>query len=313
MFSLDAPTEVEGVVDVLIIGAGPAGMTAAVYLARKRRPTAIVTRDLGGQMAWTLGIENYMGYQYITGRELTSKFEEQVRQFPMPIVMDDVTELNREDKLFITKTAGERTIQSRTVIVASGKRPKELGVPNERKYVGKGLSYCATCDGPLFSKLDVAIAGGGNSAVQAAVEMGQVASKVYIISRNPLRADAIVVEKAEQAKNLEKRIGYEILEVLGQDRVEGLRIKGKAKGDEETLRVQGVFVEIGLAPNTSFLKDMVELNKYGEIVVDQNCHTSVQGLFAAGDVTMVHEKQIVVAAGEGAKAALSAHEFLLKT
>jgi alkyl hydroperoxide reductase subunit F len=312
MFSLDAPTEVEGVVDVLIIGAGPAGMTSAVYLARKRRPTAIVTRDLGGQMAWTLGIENYMGYQYITGRELTSKFEEQVRQFPMPIVMDDVTELSREEELFTVKTAGERTIQSRTVIVASGKRQKELGVPNERMYVGKGLSYCATCDGPLFSKLDVAIAGGGNSAVQAAVEMGQVAGKVYIVSRNPLRADAIVVEKADKAKNLEKRIGYEILEVLGQDKVEGLRIKDRAKGDMETLRVQGVFVEIGLAPNTSFLKDVVELNQYGEIVVDQNCHTSVPGLFAAGDVTMVHEKQIVVAAGEGAKAALSAHEYLLK-
>ncbi len=312
MFTLDAPAEVEGVVDTIIIGAGPAGMTAAVYLSRKKRSIAIVTTDLGGQMSWTLGIENYMGYQYITGRELTSKFEEQVRQFPVPIVMDEVVDISREQDLFAVRTSGERVLRARTVIVASGKRPKELGIPNERKYIGKGLSYCATCDGPLFSKLDVAIAGGGNSALQAAIDMGQVAGKVYLVSRSPWRADAVVVEKAEGTPNLEKRIGFEILEVLGKDKVEGLRIREKASGAEEVLGVQGVFVEIGLSPNTAFLKGMVELDQYGEIVVDQNCLTKVPGLFAAGDVTMVHEKQIVVAAGEGAKAALSAHEYLLK-
>jgi alkyl hydroperoxide reductase subunit F len=313
MFTLNAPAEVEGVVDTIIIGAGPAGMTAAVYLSRKKRSIAIVTNDLGGQMSWTLGIENYMGYQYITGRELTSKFEEQVRQFPVPIITDEAVDISQENNLFTVRTAGERTLQSRTVIVASGKRPKELGIPNEMKYVGRGLSYCATCDGPLFSKLDVAIAGGGNSALQAAIEMGQVAGKVYLISRSPWRADAVVVDKAEKTANLEKRTGFDILEVLGKDKVEGLRIRDKATGRDEVLKVQGVFVEIGLAPNTGFLKGILQLNQYGEIIVDQNCRTKVPGLFAAGDVTMVHEKQIVVAAGEGAKAALSAHEYLLKS
>jgi alkyl hydroperoxide reductase subunit F len=312
MFSIEGPTEVEGIVDVLIVGAGPAGMTAAVYCARKRLKTAIVTRDLGGQVAWTLGIENYMGYQYITGKELTAKFEEQVRQFPVPIVMDDVVDIRPDDEKFVIKTAGERTIVARTVIVASGKKPRELGVPNERRLIGRGLSYCATCDGPLFSNMDVAVAGGANSAIQAAIEMSEVASKVYIVSRNPWRADAIVAERAEKARNLEKRVGYEILEIIGKDKVEGLRIRDKGTGEEETLAVRGVFVEIGLVPNTEFLKDLVELNESGEIVVDCQCRTRVPGLFAAGDVTMVHEKQIVVAAGEGAKAALSAHEFLLR-
>jgi alkyl hydroperoxide reductase subunit F len=312
MFSLDAPSEVEGIVDVLIVGAGPAGMTAAVYCARKKLATAIVTRDLGGQVAWTLGIENYMGYQYITGRELAAKFEEQVRQFPVPIVMDDVINVKREGDLFVVVTAGDRTFQAKTVIIASGKKPKELGVPNERRLIGRGLSYCATCDGPLFSKKDVAVAGGANSAVQAAIEMAQVANKVYIVSRSPWRADAIVAEKAEQVRNLEKRVGYDILDILGENRVEGLRIRDKATGSEETLQVQGVFVEVGLSPNTAFAKDLLDLNDLGEIIVDCKCNTKAPGLFAAGDVTMVHEKQIVVAAGEGAKAALSAHEYLLR-
>jgi alkyl hydroperoxide reductase subunit F len=312
MFSLDAPSEVEGIVDVLIVGAGPAGMTAAVYCARKKLATAIVTRDLGGQVAWTLGIENYMGYQYITGRELAAKFEEQVRQFPVPIVMDDVINVKRDGDLFVVVTAGDRTFQAKTVIIASGKKPKELGVPNERRLIGRGLSYCATCDGPLFSKKDVAVAGGANSAVQAAIEMAQVANKVYIVSRSPWRADAIVAEKAEQVRNLEKRVGYDILDILGENRVEGLRIRDKATGSEETLQVQGVFVEVGLSPNTAFAKDLLDLNDLGEIIVDCKCNTKAPGLFAAGDVTMVHEKQIVVAAGEGAKAALSAHEYLLR-
>jgi alkyl hydroperoxide reductase subunit F len=312
MFNLEVPSEVEGVADVLVIGAGPAGMTAAVYCARKRLKVAIVTKDIGGQVAWTLGIENYMGFQYITGRELTEKFVEQVRQFPVPIVTDDVTELRREGDRFVIRTAGERSIEARTVIIASGKRPKELGLKDERRLIGRGLSYCATCDAPLFAKLDVAVVGGANSAVQAAIELAEIANKVYIVSRGPWRADAVVAERAEKSTKLEKRIGYDIVDVLGQERVEGLIIRKRSTGQEENLDLRGVFVEVGLQPNTAFVKDLVELNEQGEIIVDPKCQTSIPGLFAAGDVTMVHEKQIVVAAGEGAKAALSAHEFLLR-
>ena len=312
MFALQAPSEVEGMVDVCIVGGGPAGLTAAVYVSRKKLSTAIITQDIGGQVAWTLGIENYMGYQYITGRELTAKFEEQVRQFPIPIVMDEVKKLEVGKDVFSIETKGGRTISSRTVIVASGKRPKELGVPNEKKFIGRGLSYCATCDGPLFANMDVAVCGGGNSAVQAAIEMAQIAARVYLVSRNPLRADAVICDKADQLKNIVRKVGFEVVEVLGDKTVERLRIREKAVGNEEELEIKGVFVEVGLNPNTEFLKGIVSLTEYGEVDVNCMCETNVPGLFAAGDVTNVHEKQIVVAAGEGAKAALSAHEYLLR-
>src|SRR5512136_1543068 len=311
MFSLSSPSEVEGIVDTCIVGAGPAGMTAAVYLARKKLSVAIVSKDMGGQVAWTLGIENYMGYQYITGHELVAKFEEQVRQSPIPFVMDEVVGIAQKDGLFILTTAGERSIKAKTVILASGKRPRELGLPNERRFVGRGLSYCATCDGPLFSGKDVAIFGAGNSAVQAAIEMAAVAKKVYVVSRSQWKADSVIVEKAEALANLEKVTGYEVVDVLGEKVVEGVKIRDKASGAEKTLPVGGLFVEVGLDPNTEFLKGFLELNQYGEVIVDSMCRTSVPGLFAAGDVTTVHEKQIIVAAGEGAKAALSAHEYQL--
>ena len=312
MFTLQAPSEVEGTVDVCIIGGGPAGLTAAVYVSRKRLSTAIVTQDIGGQVAWTLGIENYMGYQYITGRELTAKFEEQVRQFPIPIVLDEVKKLGVGKNIFTVDTKGGRTIDARTVIVASGKRPKELGVPNEKRFIGRGLSYCATCDGPLFSDTDVAVCGGGNSAVQAAIEMAKIAAKVYLVSRSPWRADAVICDKADQFKNIVRKVGYEVVDIQGDNTVERLRIREKATGKEEDLAVKGVFVEVGLNPNTEFLTGIVNLTEYGEVDVNCMCETNVPGLFAAGDVTNVHEKQIVVAAGEGAKAALSAHEYLLR-
>lgn len=312
MFGLEVPSEIEGTLDIAIIGAGPAGMTASVYSARKRLKTAIISKDIGGQVAWTLGIENYPGYQYITGRELTAKFQEQVQQFPVPVVLDEATGVKSEGGQFIITTSGGRTITARTIIVATGKRPRELGLPKEKALVGRGVSYCTTCDAPLFAGKTVALCGGGNSAVSAAIDLSQIASKVYIVSRSPWRAEAIIVEKAGQIANLEKKVGYDILEIIGDENVQGLRIRDKKSGKEEVLEAQGVFVEIGLDPNTEFVKGFLKLNEFNEVVVDSMCRTDVPGVYAAGDVTQVHEKQIVVAAGEGAKAALSAYEFLLK-
>lgn len=312
MLRLDAPSEVEGTVDVCIIGAGPAGMTAAVYVARKKLSAAIVSKDVGGQVAWTLGIENYMGYQYITGKELTAKFEEQVRQFPVAIVTDEVMTVTRASEGFVATTDGGREISARTIIIASGKRPMELGVPGEKKLIGRGVSYCATCDGPLFANQPVAVCGGGNSAIQAAIEMAQVASTVYLVSRSPWRADPIIKDRTPQHKNIEPLVGYEVVEIVGDKTVDGIKLRDKKTGKESFLSVKGVFVEIGLKPNTDFAKSLIDLNEYGEIKVNCRCETSIPGIFAAGDATDVHEKQIVVAAGEGAKAALSAHEFLLR-
>ncbi len=312
MLGLDMPSEIEGKVDVAIIGAGPAGMAAAIYTARKKLKTAIITKDIGGQVAWTLGIENYPGYQFITGRELTVKFQEQVQQFPVPIILDEVKGIEKNAEDFTIITTGDRRVEARTIIIASGKRSRELGIPNEKALVGHGVSYCSTCDGPLFGGKDVAICGGSNSAVSAAIDMSGTASKVYVVSRSPWRADAILAEKADQKPNVMKRIGYDVLEIIGDKKVEGLRIRDKKSGTEEVLDVQGVFVEIGLDPNSELVKGLLKLNENNEIVVDCMCKTDVPGIFAAGDVTMVHEKQIVVAAGEGAKAALSAYEYLLR-
>ena len=308
---MEMPGEIEGKVDVCIIGAGPAGMTAAVYVARKRLSAAIVTKDVGGQVAWTKDIENYMGYQYVTGRELTAKFEEQIMQFPIPMVIDEVSEIKPAKGDFVVLTRGGRSIAARTVIVASGKRPMTLGMPNEQRLIGRGVSYCSTCDGPLFSKKDVVVIGGGNSAVQAAVEMSGIANKVYIVSRSPWRADPVVAEKADRLPNLVKKMGFEPVDVLGESTVMGVRIRDTRSGKTEDLSVQGVFLEIGLAPNSDFVKGFLDLNEWGEILVDSNCMTKIPGIFAAGDVTQVHDKQIVIAAGEGAKAALSVHEYLM--
>lgn len=312
MFSLDVPSDIEEQVDVGILGGGPAGMTAAVYAARKKLSVGIITKDIGGQVSWTLGIENYMGYQYVTGKELAAKFEEQVRQFPVPILIDEVSGIEGTNDEFKILTRGGREIGARTVIIATGKRPRQLNVPGEERLVGRGVSYCATCDGAFFSDVDVAVCGGGNSAIQAALEMSKIASRVYLVSRSPWRADAIISEKAEKILSIEKKIGFDVLEILGDKTVSGLRISNKSTGEQEILPVKGVFVEIGLVPNTGFLEGFVKLNEHGEVIVDCDCRTSVPGVFAAGDVTQVHEKQIVVAAGEGAKAALSAHEYLLK-
>lgn len=311
MFDLVTPTEIEGAVDIAIIGAGPAGMTAAVYAARKKLKIGIVSNDIGGQVAWTLGIENYPGYQFVTGRDLTAKFQEQVQQFAVPIVFDEAMKIERAPDGFTIITAGGRRIEARTVIVATGKRPRELGVPNEKALVGHGVSYCSTCDGPLFAGKDVVICGGGNSAISAAIDMSGTATKVFVVSRSPWRSDAVITEKLEQKTNVLRRVGFEVLEILGDKVVTGLRIRDGKTGAEEVLSVQGVFVEIGLDPNTGLVKELLQLNETKEIIVDSMCRTSVPGIFAAGDVTMVHEKQIVVAAGEGAKAALSAYEYLL--
>ncbi len=312
MLRLDAPSEVEGTVDVCIIGAGPAGMTAAVYVARKKLSAAVVSKDIGGQVAWTQGIENYMGYQYVTGKELTAKFEEQVRQFPVAIVTDEAKAIARAKDGFTVTTDGGREISSKSVIIATGKHPTELGVPGEKKLIGRGVSYCATCDGPLFAGQSVAVCGGGNSAIQAAIEMAQVATTVYLISRSPWRADPIIQDRVPQHKNIDVRTGYDVVEIVGERSVEGIAVRERKTGNESLLSVKGVFVEVGLRPNTDFARGLVDLNQYGEIKVNCRCETNVPGIFAAGDATDVHEKQIVVAAGEGAKAALSAHEFLLR-
>lgn len=295
--------------DVIIVGGGPAGMTAAVYAVRKKMDTLLITKDFGGQLMWTREIENYMGFQYITGPELITKFEEQVRQFPVKIEYDEVIRLARAaDGTFIVQ-GGEKSYRGKTVIVASGKRPRRLNVPGEEEFTGRGVGYCATCDGPLYAGKTVAVVGGGNSALQAAIELCAIADKVHLVVRNDYRADPVVVEKLEDCSNVTVHKGYQAKVIAGGDTVEKFVVASSEATRE--LDVHGVFVEIGLDPNSEFTRDIVKLDSYQEIIVDCRARTSVPGLFAAGDVTSGPDKQIIIAAGDGAKAALGAFEYLL--
>ncbi|MGQ9545732.1 MAG: FAD-dependent oxidoreductase [Dehalococcoidia bacterium] len=297
--------------ELVIIGAGPAGMTAAVYAARKKLTTLLISYDIGGQVLWTAGVENYMGYQFVEGHELMQKFEEQVKQFPI-----DIKTGERVGKLSLINGGFEVTMDSgksyrgRAAIVATGKRPRQLNVPGEEKLRGRGVTYCAVCDGPLFAGENVAVIGGGNSALEAAEDMVKIAEYVYLVSLTPLTGDPVLIDKAKRADNLTMFLEHEVLEIKGESRVEGIRIRDLKSKQERELNVGGIFIEIGLIPNSEPFKEIVKLNRFGEIEVNCANETSVPGLFAAGDVTNVPEKQIVVAAGEGAKAALQAHRYL---
>jgi alkyl hydroperoxide reductase subunit F len=297
--------------ELIIIGAGPAGMTAAVYAARKKLNALLISSDIGGQVLWTAGVENYMGYQFIEGPELMSKFEEQVKLFPIDIKTGErVNSLSQTNKGFEVQTAKGESYQARAVIIATGKRPRQLNVPGEDKLKGKGVTYCAICDGPLFAGENVAIIGGGNSALEAAEDMVKIAEHIHLVSLTPFTGDQILIDKLTGASNMTVFLEHEVLEIKGENRVKRIIIRDLKSKQERELDVSGVFIEIGLIPNSTPVKEIVQLNRLGEIEVSCANETSVPGLFAAGDVTNVPEKQIVVAAGEGAKAALQAHRYL---
>ena len=299
--------------ELIIIGGGPAGMTAAVYAARKKINTLLISGDIGGQGLTTWLVENYMGYQFIEGRELMQKFEEQVKQFPTDVKVEvgkRAERLSRVDGGFEVKTDRGETYQAQAVILATGKRPRQLNVPGEKELLGRGVTYCAICDGPLFADVKVAVIGGGNSALEAADDMVKIADHVYLISLTPLTGDQILINKVKSAGNLTIFLEHEVLEIKGKNSVEGIRIQDLKSQKEKELEVGGIFVEIGLTPNSDLVKELVTLNRLGEIEVNCGNETGVSGFFAAGDVTSVPDKQIVVAAGEGAKAALQAHRYL---
>ena len=298
--------------DLIIIGAGPAGITAAVYAARKRMNFLVIAQDIGGQTAWSGDIENYTGYQFITGPELTGKFEEHMRKYNVELKEEQVLELTREKKAPFVKTnlvkTNKGTYESKAVIVASGARSRELGVPGEKKFKNKGLTYCATCDGPLFSGKDVAVVGGGNSGLEATLQLIKIAKHIYLVDIAPeLSGDPIVLEKIKTSENVTILTNAQVISVLGDKMVNAIKIKTQEK--EKILAVEGIFVEIGLIPNSEFTKEL-EKNKRGEIKVTTYNETNIHGAFAAGDVTDVPGKQIIIAAGEGAKAALEAFGYL---
>lgn len=294
--------------DLVIIGAGPAGITAAVYAARKKMDSLVVTKDIGGQAFLSGDIQNYTGYQFITGPELAIKFEEHMRKFNFDIKEnEEVKELISEKGAFLVKTDKDN-YQAKTVIVASGKRSRELGVTGEREFKNKGLTYCATCDGPLFAERDVAVIGGGNSALDAVLQLTKIANKIYVINiTDNLTGDGIMQEKIRVDNKVSIFNNSRVKEILGDSFVQAIKIEEDK--EEKVLDVQGIFVEIGLIPNSDFAPSL-EKNERKEIIVNQQNETNIPGIFAAGDVTNVPEKQIIIAAGEGAKAVLSTFRYL---
>ncbi len=297
--------------DLIIIGGGPAGLAASVYAARKRLKTLLISINIGGQINTTRGIENYLGYQFIEGPELISKFESQVSQFPIDQkIGEKVTRIQKNEGGFEAITESGGKYQAKAIILATGKSPRKLNVPGEAEFAGKGVSYCAVCDGPVFAEQRVVVIGGGNSALTAALDMVKIAEHVALVSRGKLTADPILVERLGEAKNVAVYLEHQTIAIKGKEFVASVVIKNLKNGEEKELKVTGVFIEIGLVPNSDAVKGLVTLNSWGEIPVSCNDETEVLGLYAAGDVTDVPEKQIIIAAGEGAKAALQAHRYL---
>ena len=296
--------------DVLVLGAGPAGVAAAIYLVRKGLATGVIAQALGGQVAWTAEIENYPGYRLIDGAGLVERFREQVVEFSPDLGLGlEVTGAGRRDGRFVVRAGAD--YQARALLVATGKRPRQLGVPGEQRLLGRGVATCATCDAPLFRGKVVGVVGGGNSGLEAALDLAKVAARVIVFQDlDRLTGDGVLERRVRALPRVEVRLGTAVTEILGEERVRAVRTRaGGAVGE---VALEGLFVEIGLLPNSDPVRGLAPLNARGEVEVDCACRTAVPGLFAAGDVTNVPYKQIVVAAGEGVKAALSAADYLLR-
>jgi len=302
--------------DIAIIGAGPAGMTAGVYAARKKLKTILLSKDIGGQAAWSSDIENYLGFSMVTGAELTSKFEHHLERFKddveLRILQHGVEKIEKLDANFKIHADG-KTITARAVIIAGGKVPRHLDIPGEKEFLNKGVSYCAWCDGPIFEGKDIVVAGGGNAALDAVLNVSKMVRNIYVVNLAPeLTADPVMVDKVMQLPHVRVMNNTELLRIVGDKFLSGVEVKDRDTGTHKTLDVEGIFIEVGSVPATDYLHNFLKLNHEGEIVIDKNNMTSQAGVFAAGDITDVIEKQIIVAAGEGAKAAIQASQYLTK-
>lgn len=312
LLGLEPTGEAKKIYDLAIVGAGPAGLSAAIYAARKNLSTVVIAYDLGGQMGITYEIANYPGYQLISGPDLVQNFVQHANEYGIEKVIGERVEgIGVEGRCKMITTGSGKEICAKAVILATGAFKRKLNIPGEKELSGKGVVYCSTCDGPLFKNMDIAVIGGGNSALEATIEMSGIAAKVYMVSIEDWNGDLILEDKVKTAKNVEILTYHQALEIHGEERVTGLTLKDLKSENIKRLEVQGVFIEIGLFPNSDFALDLVETNELGEIKVDCHCDTGVRGIFAAGDVTDNREKQVVVAAGEGARAALAAFEYLV--
>jgi len=312
LFGIESTVDLTKVWDVAVVGAGPAGLTAALYAARKNLSTILIALDLGGQVGITHLVTNYPGLPVIEGPELVRMMFEQAYMYGLERMLGErVQNIRVDGRAKVLELVSGKEVKARAVIVASGAEKRRLEIPGESEFAGRGVVYCSTCDGPFYRDKTIAIVGGGNSALEAAVEMSGIAKKVYVVSRREWSADEVLKDKAGSAKQVKALVGYEPLEIVGSEMVEQLTLRNLKTGKTRKLKVDGVFIEVGLSPNSDLVLDLVSTNQRGEVVVDEMGDTGVRGVFAAGDVTATKDKQIVIAAGEGAKAALAAFDYLI--
>jgi alkyl hydroperoxide reductase subunit F len=302
--------------EVLVVGGGPAGASAAIYAARKGIRTGIVAERFGGQVSDTVGIENFISVKYTEGPQLVAHLEEHVKEYDVDVMnaQKAVAVRKVEDGLTEVELANGAVLNSKSVILATGARWREMNVPGEQEYRNKGVAYCPHCDGPLFKGKKVAVIGGGNSGIEAAIDLAGIVEHVTVLEfSDTLRADAVLVKKADSMANVTIIKQAMTTEVLGDgQRVTGLQYKDRATDEIHVVELAGIFVQIGLVPNTEFLKETVTLTDRGEVVIDNHGQTNVPGIFAAGDCTNVAYKQIIISMGAGATAALGAFDHLIR-
>lgn len=297
--------------DTIIIGSGPAGMTAAIYAARREMKVLVIGKELGGQLAWASEIENYPGFKKISNFDLIEKMRDQVTSLGVEIKDGEIKKINKEEDGNFTLFTEKEELKSKTVILAIGLAPRRLAIPGEEEFGGKGVSYCANCDGPIFKDKVVAVVGGGNAAFDAAEILSKIAKQVYLIHRSEkFKAFEAVVEEVKSRENIEMVLNSDVKEILGDQKVERIKVFNNKKEEESKIEVDGIFIEIGRLANTDVVKDLAERNQHSQIEVNEKFQTKTEGLFAAGDVVAGEFKQITIACGQATIAALAAYQSI---
>ena len=313
LLGTDKSNDISADHELIIIGSGAAGLAAAMYAARKGLETLVLGGARGGMAAQSSVIENYPGFYQISGESLMHLFADQAGDAGAVLLDDVVTQFTVQDRIFFVETLSGRRFTAKAVIAAPGRTPKLSGVPGEAELFGKGVSVCTTCDGPFFKEKRVAVYGGGNTAADMALEMSNIAGIVYLISRSPLKADAVSIDRLKEKENVIIRTGFVITGLSGDETLTAIDIAPRPDpADTTRIEIDGLFLGLGLTPNTAVFAGKVGMNASGEIIVDENCRTDVSGLFAAGDATSVESKQLGIAAGDGIKASLAAYAYLRK-
>ena len=305
------PFDYNELFDVIVIGGGPAGINAALYSKRKGNTVGIIAGQLGGQIMNTSVVENYLGFESLSGEGLVDKFVTHINALKVPsleyVMVDDIVSKNGLHHLMLNDG---HEVTAKTIIIATGSQSRKLNVPGEEKLAGRGVAYCAICDAPLYKGKDVLISGGGNAAVEAAIDLSKVAKSVTLIHRSQFRADQVLPDQMATKSNVTSHLETQILEIVGEDFMTGVLVKNKITDSVSEILGDGIFIEIGHLPNTEIFKNIVALNGHGEVIVDEKCRTNIPGIYAAGDMTTVLYKQIIIATAQGATAALAANDYL---